>query len=70
MIRDNSERKLQAAKVLMESLELPNYEGGVFKPYGYEGLSIMAFEERCRVINSLLMDVRKSFNRMIYEEVR
>ena len=68
MIRRDLQKKLDLAKGLISTLELPDYKGSVSIPYGYEGLSITEFEERCRVANSLLMGVRKGLREMVDED--
>lgn len=68
MIRRDLRRKLDLAKELMVTLELPDYEGERTVPLGYEGLTVTEFEERCRVVSSLLMEVRKGLKIMIEED--
>lgn len=68
MIRKDLQKKLDLAKGLINTLELPDYEGSVSMPYGYEGLSITEFEERCRVANSLLIEVRKRLREVVDED--
>lgn len=68
MIRRDLRRKLDLAKELMITLELPDYEGSKTAPLGYEGLTVTEFEERCKIVNSLLLEVRKSLKVMINEE--
>ena len=65
MIRTDLQKKLDLAKGLISTLELPDYEGSVSV---YEGLSITEFEERCRVANSLLMGVRKGLREVVDED--
>ena len=68
MIRRDLQKNLDLAKELISTLKLPDYDGSMSIPYGYKGLSITEFEERCRVANSLLMSVRKGLREMIDED--
>lgn len=60
MIRKDLQKKLDLAKGLISTLELPDYEGS--------DLSLTEFEERCRVANSLLIEVRKGLRAMVDED--
>lgn len=68
MIRNDLQKKLDLAKGLINTLKLPDYEGSRTAPLEYGGLTVTEFEERCRVANSLLMDVRKDLKAMIKED--
>lgn len=68
MIRNDLQMKLDTARNIINTLKLPDYDGSMTIPYGYEGISVTAFEERYRVANSLLMEVRKGLKVMIDED--